>query len=258
MPEPRDTTDIDERLQVLTEFRQALASWGKVEHQETAELRSKINELLIAARNAVVEAGAYGTVTAAPPPMLGGVVARNLDPFDNLFTGIYGMSFVGAVLDQVDRAIGVYRVLLTGSKLTDPSPKEAIDIESAIERALRPHFRRGSPTSEEDVQDAVETILAAIGVSASRGRESVAVGGKGFIPDFVASDLDLAIEVKLAKTGHGVARIQEEITADIAAYGTRWRRLLVIVYDLGEIDDPYAFRRDNAKHFGASVVVVKH
>ena len=84
------------------------------------------------------------------------------------------------------------------------------------------------------------------------------MGGKAFCPDFVVEDLDLAIEVKLAKHGHNAAKIQEEITADMAAYRTRWQRMLVIIYDLGEISDPYGFRRENAKHFGVSVMVVKH
>ena len=70
--------------------------------------------------------------------------------------------------------------------------------------------------------------------------------------------LDLAIEVKLAKPGHGAAEIQEEITADIAAYRTKWRHVMVVIYDRGVIVDPYQLRTSNLKLFGVSVVVVRH
>jgi len=258
MANQAQSRDLEERLRILRKFRESLVRWSGADSDPNGELRADINQGLIAARNAVAEAGIYGTVTATPPPLFGGVVARNLDPFLNIFAEIYDYPFSQAVLDQVDRAIGVYELLKQGSTLTAPFPREAIDIEAALERSLRPAFRRAQPSSERDVQDAVETILNALGIRHTREQESAPVGPKAFTPDFVVGDLDLAIEVKLAKPKHGAREIQEEITADIAAYKTRWQRLLVVVYDLGEIVDPYGFRRENVKHFGVSVVVVKH
>jgi hypothetical protein len=138
------------------------------------------------------------------------------------------------------------------------SSREVIDVETAIERALRPSFRTNPPRSERDVQNGVETILRAVGVEFTRDRKVAGVGAKAFRPDFIVETLDLAIEVKLAKLGRSAADIQEEIAADIAAYKTKWRHLLIVIYDLGSIDDPYQMRKSNLKHFGVSVVVIKH
>ncbi|WP_198284702.1 PD-(D/E)XK nuclease domain-containing protein [Beggiatoa alba] len=70
-------------------------------------------------------------------------------------------------------------------------------------------------------------------------------------------DLDLAIEVKLAKEKHNEAKIQEELNADISGYGTKWKNLLVVIYDLGCIADPYRLRQENQKHFGITMVIIK-
>ena len=256
--EPTKDRDIGERLEILRAFRDSVMRWARGDTEDAMELRTEINQRLVAARNAVAEAGVYSTVAATPPPTFGGYVERNLDPFVNIFSELYDSPFPQEVVDQVDRAIGVYELLRQGSNLTVLVSKEAIDIEGAVERSLRPAFGRAQPESERDVQDVVEIILNSLAIRFTREQESASVGGKSFRPDFVVADLDLAIEVKFTRPGHGTSKIQEEIAADISGYRTRWTRLLIIVYDIAEIADPYAFRRENARHFGVSVVVVKH
>ena len=144
------------------------------------------------------------------------------------------------------------------SGLVNLNKKESIDIESAIERSLRPSFRSVSPSNEKDVQDSVENILNALGIVFTREKDAAPVGARAFKPDFVLDSLHLAIEVKLAKKGHGASAIQEEIAADITAYRTRWKHLMFVVYDLGEIADPHQLRRENMRLFGVSVIVIKH
>lgn len=70
--------------------------------------------------------------------------------------------------------------------------------------------------------------------------------------------MSLAIEVKLAKEGHGASNIQEEMNADITAYKTKWKRLMFVIYDLGVIADPHRMIRENQRLFGISVLVIKH
>jgi len=246
---------IEQRIQLLRGFLDALEN-GKVDSGEP--YHSFINRHIVAAKNAVVEAGTLKRMTIGPPPAVGGIVAQNIDPFDNIFTDFWGMSMLPAVIDCVEQAIGVYEYMKTEDGLALVRSREAIDIESAIERALRPAFRNGPPKSERAVQDAVENILNVLGVEFSRDREVAMVAAKAFRPDFVVTAMQLAIEVKLANQAHDGAQIQEELAADISAYMTKWRRLMVVVYDLGVIADPYRFRTDNQKLFGVSVTVVKH
>jgi hypothetical protein len=197
-------------------------------------------------------------MTLSPPPAVGGLIARGIDPFTMIFENWYGKSLIPDITDMVEQAIGVYNHLKAETGLVQLRAPEAIDIESAIERALRPSFRDLPPSSEREVQDAVENILNALGIEYVREREAAPVGPRAFYPDFTVRNLELAIEVKLATASHGASAIQEELAADISAYRTKWKHLLVVIYDSGVIVDPYQMRRENMKHFGVSVVIVKH
>ncbi len=257
---PSDKELLEKRISLLKEYHQALERWfnGSYSGEERSALKSLLNHDLVAVRRAVLEAGTLKHVTIGPPPAIGGLVVPNADPFENLFESFWGMSLIPAALDSIEQAIGVYEHIIEGTGLIRPNEQEAIDIEAAIERSLRPSFRRQTPSLERDVQDALEVILNALGFKFKREKESTAVGGKSFKPDFTLEDIDLALEVKLARQGHGAAEIQEEIAADIAAYRTKWKRILFVIYDLGVMDDPYRFRVENMKAFGVNVIIVKH
>lgn len=127
------------------------------------------------------------------------------------------------------------------------------------------NLRRGVfavPTAERDVQDIVEQLL--IGRGMQRGtdydRETgrVKVSIKEVVPDFVLLKLDLALEVKLAKTEQRAKDIVDEINADISAYGLRYSGLLFVVYDLGTIRDEQEFRHGLETAGKVDVIVVKH
>jgi hypothetical protein len=248
-------SDYKMRIVLLESFHETLLRWCS---DERDELRSVLNRNLMAVRQAVIKAGTFRTVTVGPPPAVGGFIAQNIDPFTMIFQDWYGSSVIPQVVDMIEQAIGVYESLEKSDGLVEIRSKEAIDIEAAVERALRPAFRIGAPSSEREVQDAVETILNALGVVFVREKDVASVGPRAFHPDFTVPDLDLAIEIKLASSSHRASAIQEEIAADISAYRTKWRHLLIIIYDNGVITDPYQMRRDNMKHFGVNVVIVKH
>jgi hypothetical protein len=256
----KNTVLIEKRLELLRKFHEALQRWSNDDFGSDGEekVRSFINRNLVAARNAVYDAGTFKLINISAPPALGRGGITNIDPFENLFESFYGLSVIQSAMDAVEQAIGVYEHAQTEDGLVTLSPKESIDIEAAIERTLRPSFRSAPPASERDVQDAVENILRALGVDFTRDRDVTPVGPKAFRPDFVVTSLDLAIEIKLAKPGHGPALIQEEVAADITGYKTKWRHLLVVIYDLGVIDDPHTMRVSNLKLFGVSVIVIKH
>jgi len=252
-----DFDRLPDRVRLLQEYLAVLGRWWN-DVGDPTELRSYLNRNLFAVRAIVLDAGTIKTLTIAPPPAIGGMILRNVDPFENLFEDFYGMSVVPTAIDCIEQAIGVYEVRQSEPGLIERPGRESLDFEAAIERALRPTFREGPPTSERNVQDAIENILNALGVEFEREREVAPVGAKFAKPDFVVGSLDLAIEVKLAKKGHGPAAVQEEINADISAYRTKWRHLLFVVYDLGVIKDPYNFRLANLRLFGVGLVVVKH
>jgi hypothetical protein len=108
------------------------------------------------------------------------------------------------------------------------------------------------------VQDAIETILNAIGVPFTRDKETAVLAEKGWRPDFVLTELDCALEVKYVRGKMTVAQLHEQIAADITGYKTRWKRLIVIIYDAGVIDDPHRVETEHMLKFGVTVRIVKH
>jgi len=251
---------IDARISLLREFRELARCWfsGEYDSEGKSELRQKINYLLVPVRRAVLEAGTMKLLTIGPPPAIGGLVAQDMDPFQNFFESFWGVSLIPKVLDIVDQSIGVYEFAANGSDLVSLESKEALDIHTAIYRSLRPSFKDTAPIKETQVQDAVENILNALGVDFLREKEVVVTGNRASKPDFTVEKLALAIEIKLAKDGHGASKIQEEMNSDITAYKSRWQHLMFIVYDLGVIGDPHRMTRENQRLFGVSVLIVKH
>lgn len=253
-------TTNEARLALLEAFRNALLRWFRYDPESDGqdELRSWINRNTKAAEASVRHVGCLRVMAMAPPPAVGGLVLQNINPFDAVFQDYWGMSTIPQIADMCEQAIGVYEHLGKETGLISLPRKETVDIVSAIERSLRPAFRSGPPVSEKAVQKEVETILNALGVLFTREQDSAPVGPRAFKPDFVLPGLDLAVEIKLASPTHGESTIQEELTSDIAAYQTRWRHVVFVVYDNGVIADPDKLRRDNMRLFGVTVIVVKH
>ncbi len=244
--------EIKQRIKLLTMFVAQLNDWMKPWSygEDRTTIRSAINLQLRPAGMAVVKAGIRKT--------LSGPGFDNIDPFTNIFLTVEGNVMMVHARDAAEQAIGIYAQMLSDPKLMLNLSNDALDLEAAIERAIRPTFREGPPQDEKAVQDAVQNTLNALGILHSREREAVSIGGKSFKPDFIIEALDMAVEVKYARGNRGPADLQEEMAADVAAYSTRWTRILFVVYDNGTIADPYQFRIDNIRKLQTSVVIVKH
>ena len=137
---------------------------------------------------------------------------------------------------------------------TDGSSVVFIEVLSAIRRALRPAFRE-PPSSEKEVQDAVELILRARAVEFEREAQ-LKHATKKVKPDFVLPSLDMALEVKLCNSPRREKEIIEEIGADIVAYRTRYRVLLFVVYDVATIADKEAFQRGFSNEPGVLIEII--
>lgn len=144
------------------------------------------------------------------------------------------------------------------------SPKqeqEYCDLQNFIKENLRATFF-DKPSKEKEVQDNIERLFLGRGMKngIDYGRETGAVkySDKEFIPDFIISSLNLCIEVKLLKDYKSKAVI-DQINADIVAYGTKYNRIMFVIYDLGGIRDEAKFKGDIEKvRDGIKVIIVKH
>lgn len=101
----------------LEEFKRLLTIWYYGE--PTSDTRSQINKKLRNVRNLVIRAGALKTFTISPPPMIGGMIMQNVDPFAMIFDPPYGQSLIPPLIDMIDEAIGVIET----KEDYDPNPK---------------------------------------------------------------------------------------------------------------------------------------
>ncbi len=117
------------------------------------------------------------------------------------------------------------------------------------------------PEKEIEVQNGLEALFVgrnmAKGTDYDRETGRVKTSGKESIPDFIIPRLKLSLEIKLLKSGQGMA-IVDEINADIRTYRTQYERQLYIVYDLGMIRDEQEFKLDLEDAPGVSVLIIKH
>lgn len=89
----------------LEEFKNLIQIWEYGQH--TNETRTEINRKLRSAREIVVRAGTLKTFTIGPPPAIGGMIMRNVDPFTCIFDAPYGQSTNHILIDSIEEAIGV-------------------------------------------------------------------------------------------------------------------------------------------------------
>ena len=117
-------------IKQLEEFQQAVHAWDSAEdRREAATLRSYINQNAPSVRKIVAEAGCYKTLTVSPPPAVGGMIMRNVDPFDMMFNPPYFMNMVQIVSDMIDQTIGVL-------KTSPPRPKK----REATDTIIKDHY----------------------------------------------------------------------------------------------------------------------
>lgn len=98
--------NIDEKIERLTMFKTKLTQHNRTYN---SGLREWLNQNVHWARREVIEADCHKTMTILPPPIIGGLIMRGVDPFDSMFDCPYGMNLVPVICDMIDTTIGVLR-----------------------------------------------------------------------------------------------------------------------------------------------------
>lgn len=93
-----------EIIKELEDFQQLLYSWQQEYHPQT---RSEINKKIPFVQQILRLTGTSKTITVAPPPLVGGLMMKNVDPFTCIYNPPYGLSVIGVISDCIDEAIGV-------------------------------------------------------------------------------------------------------------------------------------------------------
>jgi hypothetical protein len=152
--------DLDEKIALLTRFRDGLSAHRK---SGGAALREWLNRNVASVRKEVIEANCFHTltitpppITITPPPITGGLIFKNIDPFNYMFDPPYGTSVVPNICDMIEKTIGLLRNPVEAAQ-TGASPNEGIEFGTAF---------IAMPIDENDHQ--LIDVLEAIKESASK------------------------------------------------------------------------------------------
>lgn len=98
-----------EALHKILDFKKLLCILD--EGNGTSNTRSEINQSLPCVRKVIAMTMTGKTLTIAPPPMIGGLVMHDVNPFDMLFNAPYGMfqDLLDCCIDIIDATIGVLK-----------------------------------------------------------------------------------------------------------------------------------------------------
>lgn len=152
--------DVTDRIDRLAAFRQLVENWRRTYH---ADLRRKINEEMPWVRREVLEARCYVTMSIGPPPAIGGLVMKDVDPFAMMFDPPYDVDLAGQVLDMIDKTIGV---LKAGPPQEAPRVSLDTDVEKGYVFIAMPMAQGDAHL--EDVLDALKDAATRCGLNAER------------------------------------------------------------------------------------------
>jgi nucleoside 2-deoxyribosyltransferase len=163
-----EISEFEEKIKKLEEFKVALASWSsdRYDAQRRTQMRTYINQNKTWVRQEIIEAGCFVTVTIGPPPAIGGLLMRNLDPFSMIFDAPYGRNLIPLITDMIDQTVGV---LLARPKGND-EPDVAVDIDVQVlhNYAFVAMAMHAQNPELDDVLDAIKESASRCGIQAER------------------------------------------------------------------------------------------
>ena len=159
-----NTKDIIKSLQ---DFKSAINDWEESTNLDrNRELRTYINRNIVWVRQQVIEAGCFVTMTIGPPPIIGGLVLQNQDPFYLIFDPPYDESVIPIISDMIDRTIGVIQNPQSSenNKISKPEVKLTICKNYAFIAMAMEH----NNPALEDILDSIKESAKRCGIQAER------------------------------------------------------------------------------------------
>ena len=140
-------------------------------------------------------------------------------------------------------------------KNTAPEATDLITIFNLSETKLRKMIR-STPEREKEVQEKYEDLLLANSIEYSKEFPHIEYSSKQYIPDFSFERISLAVEIKLCKGDEKLLIAQ--LNDDILAYKTKFRNILFVIYDLGQIRDIEKFKSSFETNESVYIQIVKN
>lgn len=154
--------DAEQAIARLNNFIALLDEW-KRRHEQS--IRDEIIQERLVVEQLVDDAGCSTRFTIGPPPIVGGFIMRNINPFDVIFDPPYRKDVIPMVRDMVVKTIGVIKK----DGLNAPQ-KEKIEKATAVEAgyAFIAMAIDDKGKSLADVLDAIKEAAKRLGIEAER------------------------------------------------------------------------------------------
>jgi hypothetical protein len=161
--ENTSSMDTEQKIERLKQYQAAVQRW---QEKRNPESRSFINQHTLWVRRELIEARCFHTFTVGPPPAIGGLIMRNVDPLTAIFNPPYGEPMAPFISDMIDRAIGVLLEPPPEQDPQKPSLKVDADVRDGYAFVAMP-IDPQSPELE-DVLDAIKESANRCGIHAER------------------------------------------------------------------------------------------
>ena len=191
----------------------------------------------------------------------GGMILHGWD-FDNMIAQKHQQAFY-LQLNQAEGLLLSAKDQLSESDIKDvyendrksSLANELVAIINLGEKKLRKLIRE-IPSKEKEIQDKFEDLLIANDIEYAKEFPHIMYSSKQYIPDFSFEKLNLAVEVKLCKSEE--KSLIGQLNDDILAYRTKFKIILFIIYDLGNIRDTDSFKHSFDEYEDVIIQVIKH
>lgn len=97
----------EEIIELLNEYRKHLLRLRSHKEYDYQKTRAFLNKNRIVVQRILTQAGTLHYISIAPPPMIGGYIMNNINPFDIIFDPPYDMDITGHLSNVIEQALGV-------------------------------------------------------------------------------------------------------------------------------------------------------
>jgi hypothetical protein len=161
--------DAVKRIEKLNRFLRVLDQW---EETGDPELRAELNRTKASVQREVVEAECSYTITISPPPAVGGMIMRNVNPFDIIFQKVYLQSLNSHVRDMIHQTIGAIEEKRDKPQEIEEKRNEPEVIYKIQKGYVFVAMPIGPASPFDDVLDSIKEVCDRCGLTAERVDEA--------------------------------------------------------------------------------------
>ena len=151
-----------EIISLLKMYRLNLQKLHSPYERDYQEIRSFLNKNRASVQRILTAAGTLRLLVVAPPPLVGGLVMRNVNPMDLIFDSTYGLDACHHLIDVVDQTLGVIEADNVFANKLEAPPRSSKDYD--VWALIHPSISEVSKKRMRDgyFADAVEAACKAV------------------------------------------------------------------------------------------------